>query len=161
MEENLFYERIRFNPDLFAIIFSMDAFLTVGAWQMLRAVKSTALRKNVAGLLLGHKRGGRFFVEKAFPVPQGFKPSFKNLDVLDAIFEGKIIGFFHFNPGEKDERKYLQPFACGKFFLAIDSLSSGKSILIGYVIDYDGQYEFDLIPVILEKSSPKKGRAPL
>mgnify|MGYP001032597025 CR=1 FL=1 len=134
----------------------MDAFLTVGAWQTLRAVKSASLRKNAAGLLIGHKRGGRFFVEKAFPVPCGFKPSFRNLDVLDAIFEGKIIGFFHFNPGEKDETKYLQPFACGKLFLAIDFFSSRKSVLIGYVIDYDGQYEFEPIPVILEKSSLKK-----
>ncbi|MDP2914542.1 MAG: hypothetical protein Q8O91_03725 [Candidatus Aminicenantes bacterium] len=138
----------------------MDAFLTIEAQQTLRAVKAIAPRRNAAGLLIGHKRGRRFFVEKAFPVPRGFQPSLKNLEVLDTVFEGRIIGFFHVNPGEKDERTLLQPFACGKLFLAIESRSAAASVLIGYLIDYDGRYVLEQIPITLEAALPKKGRIP-
>jgi hypothetical protein len=135
----------------------MDVFLTIEAQRTLRAVKAIAPRRNAAGLLIGHKRGRRFFVEKAFPVPQGFQPSLKNLEILDAVFEGRIIGFFRINPGEKDERTLLQPFACGKLFLAIESRSSAESVLIGYLIDYDGRYVLEQIPLVLEAAGPKKG----
>jgi len=136
----------------------MDAFLTIEAQRTLRAVKAISPRRNAAGLLIGHKRGRRFFVEKAFPAPRGFQPSLKNLEVLDAVFEGRIIGFFRIKPGEKDERALLQPFACGKLFLAIESLSSAESILIGYLIDYDGRYVLEQIPLVLEAAGPKKGQ---
>ena len=53
----------------------MDAFLTIEAQQALRAVKAVSPRRNAGGLLVGHKRGKRFFIEKAFPVPQNFQPS--------------------------------------------------------------------------------------
>jgi len=138
----------------------MDAFLTIEAQQTLRAVKAISPRRNAAGILIGHKRGRRFFVEKVFPVPRGFQPSLKNLEVLDAVFEGRIIGFFRINPGEKGERAFLQPFACGKLFLAIESRSSAESVLIGYLIDYDGRYVLEQIPLVLETAVPKKGRRP-
>ena len=135
----------------------MDAFLTSEAQRTLRAVKVISSPRNAAGLLIGHKRGRRFFVEKAFPVPRGFQPSLKNLEILDAVFEGRIIGFFRIKPGEKDERSLLQQFACGKLFLAIESRSSAESILIGYLIDYDGRYVLEQIPLVLEAAGPKKG----
>jgi hypothetical protein len=136
----------------------MDAFLTIEAQQTLRAVKAISPRRNAAGLLIGHKRGGRFFIEKAFPGPQGFQPTPKTLAVLDAVFEGRIIGFFRVNPGEKDERALLQPFACGKFLLTIESRSSAESLLIGYLIDYDGRYVLEQIPIVPEKVLPQKKR---
>ena len=138
----------------------MDAFISLEAQQALRAIKSIAPGRSVSGLLLGHKRGRRFVVERAFPAPAGFKPSPKNLDLLDAIFEGKIIGFFQFRPDEKKERALLQPSACGKFFLTLDSLPSGQSLLIGYLIDYDGRFELEPIRVTMEEPRAKaKGKA--
>ena len=83
-------------------------------------------------------------------MPQNFQPSPKNLVILHEIFNGRIVGFFRFNPAEKDERVLLQPFACGKMFLAVESRSPAESILIGYLIDYDGRYILEQIPVILE-----------
>lgn len=137
----------------------MDAFLTIEAQQTLRAVKAISPRRNAAGLLVGHKRGKRFFIEKAFPVPRNFQPSLKNLVILQEIFNGRLIGFFLLNPSEKDERALLQPFACGKMFLAIESRSPAESILIGYLIDYDGRYILEQIPVILEASAPRGKRS--
>ena len=133
----------------------MDAFISMEAQQALRAIKSIAPGKSVSGLLLGHKRGRRFVVERAFPAPSGFKPSPKSLHLLDGIFEGKIIGFFQFHPDERKERAFLQPAACGKLFLAIDSLPSGQSLLIGCLIDYDGRFELEPIRVTLEEPQAK------
>jgi len=137
----------------------MDAFLTIEAQQALRAVKAISPRKSAGGLLIGHKRGRRFFVEKAFPAPSGFTPSPGSLAVLDSVFDGRIIGFFRFNPGEKDERDLLQPFACGKLFLAVESRSKAESVLIAYLIDYDGCFLLEQIPLRLETTPPPKKRA--
>lgn len=139
----------------------VDAFISMEAQQALRAIKSIAPGKSVSGLLIGHKRGRRFVVERAFPAPAGFKPSLKSLHLLDGIFEGKIIGFFQFHSDEKKERAFLQPSACGKFFLAIDSLPSGQSLLIGCLIDYDGRFELEPILVTMEEPRAKaKDEAP-
>ncbi len=133
----------------------MDAFISLEAQQVLRAIKSIAPGKSASGLLIGHKRGRRFIVGRAFPAPAGFKPSPKSLHLLDGIFEGKIIGFFQFRPDEKKERAFLQPSSCGKLFLTIDALPSGQSLLIGCLIDYDGRFELEQIPVTMEKPRAK------
>jgi len=136
----------------------MDAFLTIEAQQALRAAKAISPRKGAAGLLIGHKRGRRFFVEKAFPAPSGFKPTPENLTILDALFDGRIIGFFRVNPVERDERAVLRPFACGKLFLSIESRSAAESVLISYLIDYDGRFVLEHIPLELEAASSPKRR---
>ena len=97
----------------------MDAYLSQEACQSLNVINLISSSSISDGLLIGHKRGPRFFVEKILPSPPGFFPSLKKYHELDQLFNGKLLGFFSFNPDEKKIKKILAPFACGKLFLKI------------------------------------------
>jgi hypothetical protein len=123
----------------------MDAYLSQEAYQSLTALNLISPSSSSDGLLIGHKRGHRFFVEKIFPSLPGFFPSLKKYHELDQLFNGKLLGFFSFNPDEKKIKKILAPFACGKLFLEISSNQQKKMTIKSYVIDYEN--EFFLLPV--------------
>lgn len=125
----------------------MDAYLSQEAYQSLAALILISSRSNSDGLLIGHKRGHRFFVEKIFPSLPGFFPSLKKYHELDQLFNGKLLGFFSFEPDEKKIKKILAPFACGKLFLEINLSKQKKMTVKSYVIDYKN--EFFLLPVEL------------
>jgi hypothetical protein len=123
----------------------MDAYLSQEAYQSLTALNLISPRSSSDGLLIGHKRGHRFFVEKIFPSLPGFFPSLKKYHELDQLFNGKLLGFFSFNPDEKKIKKILAPFACGQLFLEISSSQQKKVTIKSYVVDYEN--EFFLLPV--------------
>jgi hypothetical protein len=123
----------------------MDAYLSQEAYQSLNAINLISSSSGSDGLLIGHKRGHRFFVEKIFPSVPGFFPSLKKYHELDQLFNGKLLGFFSFRPEEKIIRKILAPFACGKLFLEISSNQQKKITIKSYVVDYEN--EFFLLPV--------------
>lgn len=125
----------------------MDAYLSQEAYQSLNVINLISSSSSSDGLLVGHRRGHRFFVEKIFPSLPGFFPSLKKYHELDQFFDGKLLGFFSFNPDEKKIKKILAPFACGKLFLKISSNQQKKMAIKSYVIDYEN--EFLLLPVKL------------
>lgn len=123
----------------------MDAYLSQETYQSLNVINLISSSSISEGLLIGHKRGHRFFVEKILPSLQGFFPSLKKYYELDQFFNGKLLGFFSFNPDKKKIKKILAPFACGKLFLEISSNQQKKMTIKSYVIDYEN--EFFLLPV--------------
>ncbi len=90
----------------------MDVYLSQETYQSLNVINLISSSSISDGLLIGHKRGHRFFVEKTLPSLQGFFPSLKKYYELDQLFNGKFLGFFSFNPDEKKIKKILAPFAC-------------------------------------------------
>ncbi len=123
----------------------MDAYLSKGAYQTLLAL--SLIHSNPDGLLVGHRRGHRFFVEKIFPSLPSFFPSFEKYHKLDRHFEGKLIGFFSFRPNTKKIQKLLAPFACGQLYLELAPASQKKLDIKSFVIDYENN--FFLVPVEL------------
>jgi len=123
----------------------MDAYLSEETYQSLTALILISSRSSSDGFLIGHKRGHRFLVEKIFLSTPGFFPSLKKYHELDQFFNGKLLGFFSFNPDEKKTKKILAPFAFGKLFLEISSNQQKKMTIKSYVIDYEN--EFFLLPV--------------
>jgi hypothetical protein len=126
----------------------MDSYLSQEAYKSLTALNIISSSSSSDGLLIGHIRGHRFFVEKIFPSLPGFFPSLKKYNELDQLFNGKLLGFFSFNPDEKKLKKILAPFACGKLFLEINSNPQKKMTIKSYVIEYEN--EFFLLPVGLK-----------
>jgi hypothetical protein len=127
----------------------MDAYLAVEAHQTLQALGSLSAKPGLSGFLIGHKRGHRFFVERIFPLPKGFRPTLENYESLNRLLDGKIIGFFAFPAGTKDKEQMLQPFACGKLFLGVRLSKKGSLNFQSLVIDYDGH--FFTAPIKLQK----------
>jgi hypothetical protein len=152
----------------------VDVFLSAAAQQTLQALSVLSSAKSASGLLLGHKRAGRFFVEAAFPAPAGFRPDSQNFPILNETFQGRIIGFFLMGGSATDRRAFRQPLACGRCLVAvarrtsqdiarrksrdISHIGSGDISSRGFFIDYDGRFRLDPINIISEGKSAAAGR---
>lgn len=125
----------------------MDAYLSREAYRSFEALSLIGPHRNPDGLLIGHKRGHRYFVERVFPALKNFSSFPQNYFDLDYLFSGRLIGFFSFKPEQRRIKKVLAPFAYGKLFLKIHQQKKKMSIH-SFIIDYEG--EFFLSPVRLK-----------
>jgi hypothetical protein len=133
----------------------MDVYLSDEAWQHLRAQALEIPRRKTGGLLLGHRRGGRFFVERIYPCPFGPFPSARKYWALNGLFEGKIIGFYSSGrrPGLAAEK--FPPFAYNKLYVEVDHHPKKDLVLRPAVVEYSDS--FHLVPVALA-ARPKRRR---
>jgi len=126
----------------------MDAYLSREAYQAFEALSLISPSSNSEGLLIGHKRGHRYFVENVLPSQRSAIHSPQKYFDLNQLFDGKLIGFFSFKPDEKRIKKILAPFAFGKLYLKV-YFTSRKGITIkSFIIDYDDK--FFLFPIRLK-----------
>jgi hypothetical protein len=124
----------------------MDAYLSEEAYRALEALNM--VRGNQDGLLLGHLRGHRFFVEKILPTQKGFFSSQEQYLSLNQHFGDRVIGFFSFNPEKKKAKKILAPITQGKLYLSINSQGGDSLDIRSYRIDFQDQ--FFLSPIRLK-----------
>lgn len=133
----------------------MDACLTGEAEALLRALALVFRNSGVDGFLIGHKRGRRFYVEKAFSSPKGFFANLGEYRALNELFAGRIIGFFSFRKEAKRSANILQPAGLGKLFLEIRANSGTLTDVKPYLIDYDGSFFLEPIPLHRRKAEKK------
>jgi hypothetical protein len=132
----------------------MDAYLSGEARQSLEALCLIHPSSIPDGLLIGHKRGQRFFVERIVSSMKGFFPSLKKYNEMDKLFDGKLIGFYSYSIDENKMKKILAPFAFGKLFLEISLNPQKKMTIQSFVIDHEKK--FILLPVKLNVSKQKR-----
>jgi hypothetical protein len=132
----------------------MDAYLSKEAWQHLRAQALESARRRARGLLLGHRRGGRFFVERIYPCSFGKFPSDGQYRALDGIFEGKIIGFYSGRRRPWPAGGKFPPFAYDKLCLEFDPHPKKGLVLRPAVVEYSGS--FHLVPVALAAQAKRR-----
>lgn len=124
----------------------MDAYLSREAFRSFEALSLMGPHGNPSGLLIGHKRGHRYFVETVLPHLKNFSSFPQDFFSLDHLFEGKLIGFFTFGSDGKRIKKVLAPFACGKLLLEVQ-LQKKKISIKSFIIDFEE--EFFLSPIRL------------
>ena len=129
----------------------MSLYLTAAARRRLRAAASLAPRHRPSGFLLGHMRGGQFFVEDAVAAPAGDWATAGAYERLDDIEPGRIIGFFVFSRSRAERRKAGVPHACGKAVLSASLDKNEVFAFEGFRVDYQGRFVFEPLPVIEEK----------
>ena len=130
----------------------MDAQLSQEAFQSLQALGLISSSSISDGLLLGHKRGHRFFIERIFTTQTGFFSSFKKYNELNQLFHEKLVGFFSFKADDRKIKKILAPFAYGKLFLQIEMDKQKKIRIKSYAVEFENT--FYLFPIRLK--DPKK-----
>lgn len=130
----------------------MDAYLSKEAYHFLSGLQHLSPDITRDGLLIGHKIGHRFIIEKIFPTQKGFFSSLENYIAVDKHFEGKLVGFYTFQPAEKKMKKILKPFAFGQLFLEVRTTQKKKMEIKSYLIEYEKG--FFLIPVELTLPRP-------
>ena len=130
----------------------MDVYFSREAIQTLEAKKILATQQNSDGIILGHKRGTSFFVEKIVSTTKGFFPSLEKYYSLNAIYKDRIVGFYSFLPGEKKTRKILAPFAHGKLFLDIPLAKSKPIKIKAFSVEFDKKFFFLSLKLTLPHS---------
>ena len=128
----------------------MDVFLGAEARLALDALRLVGGRARPKGLLLGHRRGPRYFVERVFAAGADFGFSPAAVRRLDALFGGRVIGFFVFRPGDATRRALLRPSAVGRVLIAV----GGRGAMNASAIDFDGRFRFRRLPLNFD---PKAG----
>ncbi len=132
----------------------MDVFISREASVDLDALKIMRPEPSAWGLLIGHRRGPRFFVERIFPAAAGaVLPPPGGLDELDRLFGRKVVGFFAVRPGAALKKSLLGPYFYGRVLLDVH-FSRGGPVLRAFVVEFDRT--FFLAPVPLEPG-PKGG----
>ncbi|MGA2534201.1 MAG: hypothetical protein ABSG19_14335 [Candidatus Aminicenantales bacterium] len=130
----------------------MDVFVTRKASAELDALRILRPAPSAWGLLIGHRRGPRFFVERIFPAADGaVLPPHGGLDELDRLFGRKVVGVFAVRPGAALMKSLLGPYLCGRVLLDV-RFSRGKTLLKPFLVEFDRT--FFLAPVPLE-AGPK------
>jgi len=133
----------------------MDVYLTEEAWQHLRAQALESPRRKARGLLLGHRRGGRFFIERIYPCAFRLFPAAQKYWALDGVFEGKIIGFYSSGRLARTGAGEFPPFAYNKVYLEFDSHPDKGLVLKPAIVEYSE--DFHLVPVAMAARPKRKG----
>jgi hypothetical protein len=132
----------------------MDVQLSEDALLFLKAQALEGSGNTQSGLLLGHKRGRRFFVEQVYPSGERAVFSERTYWTLDRLFGGKIIGFYSFASRRRQAPKILKPFACGKVFLSIVRRPKNRWTIKPQLIEFKDS--FVLLPIPLHSRSKGK-----
>jgi hypothetical protein len=139
------------NERRFDIILAMDVFIGAEAEAGLRAEVLVTPPESRRGLLLGHRRGPRYFVARVFPLGGRSFPAAYRLRELDNLFDGKVIGFYAARNPAPGPGGILQPFAYGKLFLRVTGAAdrSRRPAVKTSIIEYNGR--FFLSPISLAR----------
>jgi hypothetical protein len=123
------------------VLFTPEAKREIEALRVVRPAASTW------GVLIGHKRGFRFIVEKVFPAGNGrTMPNERLLAGLDGIWPGGVIGLFALRPGALFKKAVLGPAWYGKLVLDL-GFSARKPSLRPFIVEFGRK--FSLVRIAL------------
>lgn len=125
----------------------MDAWLAPEAALHFKALGLTAGKKGMTGFLIGHRRGGRWIVERILPAastPAGILPRFHE---IEKIFDDRILGFFLLNPGDTDKKRLLVPSFTGRLVLEMRSGQRIQRPIRAFTVEFAGQFRLNPLPL--------------
>jgi hypothetical protein len=131
----------------------VDAFIAADAREALVALNALAPGKKLLGVLIGHKRGHRFVVERIFPAPPGFGLDERNMLRADDAFAGRAVGFYASGNIARLKAALRGPAAAGRLLLSVRTAKRGPA-LKAYAVDFDGRCRFVPLPLIIEGDEP-------
>lgn len=128
----------------------MDAFITAEARQAFGALSALSPGRRLFGILVGHKRGHRFIVEKAFPAA-GFRFAPRDFFLIDELFAGRVLGFYASGDLGRLKARLRQPYAAGRMLLSVRPAKRGPAFK-AFAIDFEGRFRVVPLPLIVEES---------
>lgn len=134
----------------------MDAFITPEARREIDALMVFRPKPGTWGVLVGHTRGFRFIVEKAFPAGDGGSvPDERLLAGLDGVWPGRTIGLFAVRPGAAFTKAVRGPAWYGKLVLRLTGPARSPAMRPS-VVEY--KRRFFLAPIALVPAAKEKAR---
>ena len=121
----------------------MDVYLGCEARKYLEGL---ALSRNcLEGILIGHKRGFEFYIERVFPFHKALSMTEERFTEINRHFDDKVVGFYTFSTEEKSAEKIFVPFAVGKVLVKISENREKDPLVRSFFIDYEDT--FSLRPI--------------
>jgi hypothetical protein len=134
----------------------VDAFITPEARREIDALMVFRPKPGTWGVLVGHRRGFRFIVEKAFPAGGGGSvPDERLLAGLDGVWPGRTIGLFAVRPGAAFTKAVRGPAWYGKLVLRLSGPARSPAMRPS-VVEY--KRRFFLAPIALVPAAKEKAR---
>jgi hypothetical protein len=125
----------------------VDVFITPEARHEIETLRIVRPAASTWGILIGHKRGFRFIVEKVFPAGGGRNlPNERVFAELDRVWPGRVIGLFAVRPGAAFRKAVLGPLFYGKLIVHMGA-SAGTPAVRPSVVEFERR--FFLAPVAL------------
>ncbi len=126
----------------------MDALITPEARREIEALRVLRTELSTWGILIGHKRGFRFIVEKVFPGGSGRSlPDERLIAELERVWPGRVIGLFTVRPGPAFRKAALGPLFYGKLVLSL-GLSTRKLSMRPSVVEFKRRFVLAKIPLV-------------
>jgi hypothetical protein len=126
----------------------VDVLITGGAVLALEALNVLRPGRAAWGVLIGHKRGRRYLIERIFFAGAGTAlPSLQVLDELDGLWDGRIVGLLAIRPDAAFKKLLLGPYFYGRLYLDFRPAKNGPR-LRAYAVDFNRV--FFLSPVRLQ-----------
>jgi hypothetical protein len=126
----------------------VDVLITPDARREIEALGIFSPRPSAWGVLIGHKRGPRFIVEKVFPAGSGRdQPNERHVAELDRVWPGRVIGLFSVRPGVAFRKAVLSPGWYGKLVLNL-GLSAQKQSIRPYIVEFKTKFFLARIPLV-------------
>ena len=123
-------------------------FITPEARREIEALRVVRPAASAWGILIGHKRGFRFIVEKVFPAGSGrVLPNERLLAELDRVWRGRIIGLYAVRPGPALKRAVLGPAWYGKLIIQM-SPSARTPGIRPFTVEFERKFFLARIPLV-------------
>jgi hypothetical protein len=123
----------------------MEALLTPRSARHIKALILSG--KKPDGLLFGLCRGDTFIITEILPTAGGFFNRLENLWEIDDLYDGRLLGFFSFSPGQTKEKKIRAPWACGKMFLLVIRNEDGTASFRATRVEFDDDFSLKEIKI--------------
>jgi hypothetical protein len=134
----------------------MDALITPEARREIEALRAFGPMPGTWGVLVGHKRGPRFIVEKIVPAGRpGAAPDELLIERLDAVWPGRTIGLVAVRPGAAFRKAARGPAWYGKLILELAGPAAAP-VIGASVIEFDRR--FFLSRIALAPAAKEKAR---
>jgi hypothetical protein len=129
----------------------MDVYLSHEAVAQMDTIALVSSRGE--GLLIGHTRGGRFFIESLFPAIRVASISTERLLRLMQRLGETFLGFFSYDRSRPKPFTKMEPALTGKIFLEVTGELESGLRMQAFLCDYDGEFRRIPLPHHVEKQS--------
>jgi hypothetical protein len=125
----------------------MDVLIVPEARREIETLRTLRPDAGTWGVLVGHRRGPRYFVEKVVTAaPPQRLPDERVLEELDRIWPGGIIGLAVVRPGAAFRKAVLGPAWYGKLVLQ-PSGHAGKLALKAGLVAFERRFRLEPVPL--------------
>jgi hypothetical protein len=125
----------------------MDVLIIPEARREIEALRAFRPRPGTWGVVVGHRRGPRFIVEKVAAAGNpGTVPDGRLLAGVEKIWPGRLIGIAVVRPGAAFKRALLGPAWYGKLVLQLAGPANAPT-LRPYMVEFKRSFFFDPVPL--------------